>query len=336
MMRDARYWLGLALALCIGLSSQCRAAEAVKIGVVKTVGAGPLYIAEDRGYFAAEGLDLTIVEFDAAQIVTQATFAGDVDIGVTGFSAAFYNLAAKGGLKIIGGTAREAPGFHNTAYVAPNRAWDAGLRSLKDLGHSSIAVPQAGGPLQYEVALLADKYGLDFKNMRFLTLQTVPNVATAVIGGQPDVGLLPSNLALQIADRRQGHILGWVGDETPWQFGALFVATKTADRRGPMIEAALRAYRKGVHDYADAFTGPNGQRVDGPTAPVVLAILAKHLDQPASQLDQAIGYNDPDARLDIADVHRQVEWFKAQHMIPANADSAAMIDMRYVKPLPGG
>ena len=127
--------------------------------------------------------------------------------------------------------------------------------------------------------------------------------------------------------------MGWVGEETPWQFSAIFVATKTADRRGAMIEATLRAFRKGAHDFAAAFTSPDGKREDGPTAPAILAILAKNLDQPVSQLEQSIGYVDPDARLDIKDVRRQVEWFKAQHMIPDDANSAGMIDLRYVRPL---
>ena len=309
------------------------AAEAVKIGIVKTTASGPLFIAEEKGYFAAENLAVEIVPFDAAQIATQATMAGDVDIGATAVSAAFYNLAAKGGLKLIGGVSREVPGFHGTSFLASNRAWDAGLTSLKDLERKSIAVPQMGGPLHYDVALVSEKYGLDIKTMRLLPLQTVPNVATAVIGGQPDVGLVPNNLTLQILDRNQAHLLAWVGDETPWQFSAIFVATKSADERKPMIEAFLRAYRKGAHDYDNAFRGSDGKRQDGPTAPAILALLAKYLDQPAAQLAQGIAYDDPDAKLDIKDILHQVEWFKAQGMVPADANGADMIDKRYALPL---
>ena len=316
-----------------GAPSGAGAAEAIKIGIVKTTASGPLFIAEEKGYFAAEGLSAQIVEFDAAQIATQATMAGDVDIGATAVSAAFYNLAAKGGLKLIGGVSREVPGFHGTAFLASNRAWDAGLTSVKGLEHKTIAVPQMGGPLHYDVALVSEKYGMDIKTMRLLPLQTVPNVATAVIGGQPDVGLVPNNLTLQILDRGQAHLLAWVGDETPWQFSAIFVATKTANERGPMVEAFLRAYRKGAHDYNDAFTGPDGKRQDGPTAPATLALLAKYLDQPAAQLAQGIAYDDPDAKLDVKDVLHQVAWFKEQGMVPADANGADMIDKRYALPL---
>lgn len=324
------------VALSSGAVSTSRAAEAIKIGMVKVTTDGPIYLAQEKGYFAAEGLSVEFADFDAAQIVTQATQAGDVDIGATAVSAALYNLAAKGGLTLIGGLGREVPGFHGTGFLATNRAWDAGLHSFKDLEHKTIAVPQIGGPLHYDVALVSEKYGLDIKTMHIMPLQTLPNVASAIIGGQPDVGLTTSTSILQIVTAGQAHLLGWVGDETPWQVSAIFVATKTANERRPMLEAFLRAEKKGAQDYYAAFTGPDGKRKDGPSAAATIAILAKELVQPAAQVAQAIGFADPEARLDVKDVLHQVEWFKAQGMLPADANGAAMIDRRYVVPLPGG
>jgi NitT/TauT family transport system substrate-binding protein len=329
--------IGAALILCGAIAaSQAHATEAIKIGVVPTTSGGANYIAAEKGYFAAEGLSVAFVNFDAAQIVTQAVQAGDVDIGATAVSAAFYNLAAKGGLRLIGGLGREVPGFHGTGFLATNRAWDAGLHSFKDLGGKTIAVPQVGGPLHYDVALVAEKYGLDIKTMHILPLQTLPNVASAIIGGQPDLGLTTSTSIVQLTKAGQAHLLGWVGDETPWQVSAIFVATKTADQRGAMIAAFLRAYRKAAHDYYAAFVGSDGTRQDGPTAPATIAIIAKYLNQPSAQLAQAIGFADPEARLDVKDVLHQVEWFKSQGMLPADADGKKMIDRRYVVPLAGG
>ena len=65
----------------------------------------------------------------------------------------------------------------------------------------------------------------------------------------------------------------------------------------------------------------------------MLAILEKHLHLPAAQLDSGIAYDDPDAKLDVKDVLHQIEWFKSQRMIPANADGNSIIDKRYVVPL---
>ncbi len=119
---------------------------------------------------------------------------------------------------------------------------------------------------------------------------------------------------LKLIDTQKAHLLAWVGDETPWQNTLLFVSTKTADERKPMIDAFMRAYKKGAHDYYDAFTAPDGTRRDGPTAPAILAIMSKALNQSPEQLAQGISYDDPDAKLDVKDVLHQIVWFKgARH-----------------------
>jgi NitT/TauT family transport system substrate-binding protein len=313
--------------------AQAAGAETIKIGIGPVTASGPIFIAEEKGYFAAENLVAETVNLDAAQSVAQGVVAGDLDFGATAATAAAYNLAAKGGLKIIGGQGREVPGFHGSAFVASNRAWDGGFRSLKDMANRTVGIVQIGGPIHYEVVLAADKYGVDMKTVRLVALQGLSNLASAIAGGQVDVGVEVNTIALRLTGEGKGHLLAWVGDETPWQNAILFVATKTANDRQKTVEAFLRAFRKGAHDYYDAFTGPDGKRKDGPTAEATLAIIAKGLNQPAATLAQGISFDDPDCRLDVQDVLRQVAWFKSQGMLPADADGLAMIDKRYVVPL---
>lgn len=308
-------------------------AEPIKIGIGPVTSAGPIFIAIDKGYFAAEGLSAETVTSDAAQLTTQGVVAGDFDVGATAASAALYNLAARGSLKIIGGQAQEVPTFHNAAFIVSNHAWNAGLRSLKDMAHHTIGIVQVGGPIHYELELAADKYGVPIPSMRIVPLQSLSNMASAVAGGQVDVGIEVSTIALRLGTAQQAHLLAWVGDETPWQDALLFVATPTDEKRGAMIAAFLRAYRKGARVYHDAFTAPDGTRKDEADAPEVLAILAKNLKRPTAELDEGISYDDPEARLDVDDVLRQVAWFKAHNMLPADADGAAMIDLRYALPM---
>lgn len=328
--------LALSLAVALATVAQtiaARADESIKIGSGPVTAAGPLYIADDRGYFAAEHLNVEIVSLDASQQVAQGVVAGALDIGATAATAAAYNLGAKGGLKIIGGQGREVPTFHGSAFLISNKAWDAGLRGIKDFAGHSVGIVQTGGPIHYELELALEKYHVDDKSIRIVALQTLPNVASAVAGGQVDAGVDVNTFALKLDATKSAHLLAWVGDETPWQNTLLYVATKTADERKPMLEAFLRAYKKGSRDYYDAFSDAQGHRKDGPTAPAVLAILSKHLNQPPEQLDAGISYDDPDAKLDVTDVLRQIAWFKSQGMVPADADGDTMIDKRYVVPL---
>ena len=63
--------------------------------------------------------------------------------------------------------------------------------------------------------------------------------------------------------------------------------------------------------------------------------MASHIGQPATRLQTGIAYVDPEARLDVKDVLHQIDWFKSQGMVPADAKSDGVIDKRYVVALPG-
>ena len=325
-----------ALAFCsvAAIASSAQAEDySIKVGTGPVTAAGPLYIAQDRGYFAAEHMTAEMVSMDAAQSVAQGIVAGALDIGATAATAAAYNLGAKGGLKIIGGQGREVPTFHGAAIVASNEGWDKGVKSLKDLGNRTVGIVQVGGPIHYELELANEKYHIDPKSQRLVALQGLSNMATALAGNQIDAGVEVSTFTLKLIDTQKAHLLAWVGDETPWQNTLIMVSTRTADERKPMIDAFMRAYKKGAHDYYEAFTAPDGTRRDGPTAPAILAIMSKALNQSAEQLQQGISFDDPDAKLDVKDVLHQIKWFKEQNMLPADADGEKMIDKRYAVPL---
>lgn len=311
-------------------------AEPIKIGVVKTGVSGVVFIAIDKGYFADAGVPAEIVYFEAAQPVAVAAASGAIDFGMTAPSGGFYNLAARGALRIIAGAVEEAPGFNGAAYLVSAHAWADGVRTLKDFAGHTFAVSQVGSPPHYALGLMAEKYGFDLQGMRIVPLQSIANIASAVAGGQADETILTQSPALLPAVER-GDIrrLGWVGNETPWQFNLTFTATHIADERTDTVNRFLRAYRRGMRAYHDAFTGPDGKPAEGPAAPEFLAIMGKYLNQSVAEARLGVGYFDPDARLDVKDVLHQIAWFKAQGMLKLDDSGEEIIDKRYVTPLPG-
>ncbi|HEY1503419.1 MAG TPA: ABC transporter substrate-binding protein, partial [Stellaceae bacterium] len=293
-----------------------------------------IYIAQAKGYFAAESLTVEISYIDVAQAISIAVTSGDIDIGDSAFSAAFFSLAGQGALKIVGGQARDVPGFKTFAAIASNKAHSGGLKTFDDLGGRVIGNTQAGSAFQYILSLIAAKRGIDLKSSRFLPLQSLPNVLTAVIGGQVDAAVVTGFLAVPAVGRGDAKLIGWTGSEISYQAGGLYVASKTADTRRPMLEAFLRAYRKGAQDYHDAFTGAEEARQDQPTADVVAAIIAQNTGQSIDDVKRTVSYDDPHARLNVQDVLRQVDWYKSQGMVKPDIDGARAIDTRYVIPLP--
>ena len=327
--------IAAAVAALLTIWSGAAAADPIKIGAIRTAGAGPIFISIDKGYFAAEGLEAEIVFFEAAQPVAVAVVSGAIDFGVTGLTAGFYNLGSQGALRIIGAQGREAPGFHNVVLLASGRAYDAGLKSLRDLAGHSAAITQTGTPGHYALGLAAEKAGIPLASIRILTLNSVPNIISALTGGQADAGATVVTVPMvPTIERGDLRVLAWVSDEFPFQDRAIFVSTKTADERRDRIERFFRAFRKGAQDYHDAFIGPDERPKDGPTAQEMLALIARHVEQPPASVRLGIAYVDPSFRVDTRDVLRQIDWYKSQGMVKPEVDGETILDKRYVVPLP--
>jgi NitT/TauT family transport system substrate-binding protein len=310
-----------------------QAAEAIAVGVLKLVSSGPIFIAVEKGYFATEGLAPQLKFFDAAQPVSVATVSGDIDVGVTGLTAGFFNLAGKGALKIIAAQSREEPGYHLIAYLAGTRAHAAGLRTLADLPGHRVALTQIGSTFHYSLGLIAGKLKFDLASVTLVPLQSIPNMVSALTGGQVDAALVPATAALPMVARGDAELLGWVGDETPWQLGAIFTAPKTIADRRPLLEAFLRAYQKGARDFYDAFLtkDANGRPVETDAAGGYLAMFAKYTGQPPDQLRLGIPYIDPEGRLLVRDIYNQVAWYQAQGLVDKSVDTGTILDLSFVK-----
>jgi NitT/TauT family transport system substrate-binding protein len=331
-----RYISAAALAALMSFISlsPSRAADTIKIGLLKTAGNGAIFVAAERGYFTAEGLSVNLVFFDGALPIAVATVSGDVDIGSTALTGGLYNLAAQGALRVVAAQSADVPTFQNNTVVISNRAYEGGLKSYKDLGGRSIGITTIGGSPQYCIVLLSEKYGFNLNSVRFLPLQSVTNIVSAITGNQADAGVGPAAAVLPAVQRGEAKLLGYVGDEVSYQLGAIFVATKTADNRGDLLKRFLAAYRHGAKDYHDAVTGPGEKRQDGPGTEAMLQILAKYIGQTPEQLKPGISYVDADARLDAKDVQHQIDWYRSQGQMKGELTAATLIDSRYALTLP--
>ena len=268
------------------------AADKVSAGVVRSMGGSPNILAKEKGFFAAEGLDVDIKFFESAQPIAVAVASGDCDVGTTGLTAAFFNLASQGALKIVGSGTWEHPGFQSIGFVVSNQAYAAGLHSLKDIGGHKGAITQTGSPLQYGIALAAKTFGVDYNTIQILALQSNPNVGTALAGGQTDFAVQTVVPAYAVINKGGAKLLGWEGDELPSeQNEAFFTSTKVMNERADVLRRYLIAYRKAMAYFHDAFADGNDKRRDGANADEVVGIVAKYLEQPIEQIKLGIPFS---------------------------------------------
>ena len=327
--------LALAGLLAIAAGGIARADDALKakIGVLRLSSSAPVFIAQDKGYFRDAGLDVELKFFDAAQPIAVATASGDVDFGVTAFTAGLYNLAGKGTLKVIGGMSRERAGFPLIGYFASNNAYAAGLKTPKDLAGKRVAVTQVGSSFHYSLGLLADKYGFKLSDVKVLPLQSLSNAAAALKGETVDAALLPVSTARKLMDDNGAKLLGWVGDETPWQLGAVFASPKALANKA-LVTKLLGALERADREYHDVILSAvkNGDApIDEKTKPL-LEIIAKYTNLPVEQVVGNCAYVDPDGKLDVRNVTNQIEWLQAQGFVDKGFGVDAIVAKDFVKP----
>jgi NitT/TauT family transport system substrate-binding protein len=331
-----RGWARATLSIVgLAVSVVAHAEEPMKatIGVLRLSSSAPVFIAQDKGYFRDAGLNVELKFFDAAQPIAVAVTAGDVDFGVTAFTAGLYNLAGKGTLKVIGGMSREKAGYPLIGYFASPKAYDAGLKSPKDLAGKRVAVTQVGSSFHYSIGLLADKYGFKLSDVRIVPLQSLSNAAAALKGETVDAALLPVSTARKLMDDGGAKLLGWVGDETPWQLGAVFASPKTLANKALVTKvlAALERADREYHDVILAAVRDGKAPIDDKTKPL-LEIIAKYTNLPVEQVVGNCAYIDPDGKLDVKNVDNQIRWLQGEGFVDKGFDADSIIDKAYVKP----
>jgi len=303
-----------------------------KIGVLRLSSSAPVFIAQDKGYFRDAGLDVELKYFDAAQPVAVAATSGDIDVGITAFTAGLYNLAGKGALKVIGGMSREKAGYPLIGYFASNKAYAAGLKTPKDLAGKRVAVTQVGSSFHYSLGLLADKYGFKLAEVKIVPLQSLSNAAAALKGETVDAALLPVSTARKMMDAGSAKLLGWVGDETPWQLGAVFASPKTLANKTlvtKLIAVLVRADRE-YHDVILTSVKDGKAAINDKTKPL-LEIIAKYTNLPVEQVVGNCAYIDADGKLDVKNVDNQIKWLQNQGFVDKGFGADAIIDRDFVK-----
>ena len=163
-------------------------------------------------------------------------------------------------------------------------------------------------------------------------LQSLSNAAAALKGETVDAALLPISTARTLVDSGGAKLLGWVGDETPWQLGAVFASPKTLTNTAQvpkLLGALVRADRE-YHDVILASVKDGKAEINDRTKPL-LEIIAKYTNLPVEQVVGNCAYIDPDGKLDVKNVDNQISWLQEQGFVDKGFAADAIIAKEYAK-----
>ncbi len=306
--------------------------DVLVVGALPFVSSAPLFLAQEAGFYEREGLSVELRFFRAAQPVALATMTGDIDFGVTGLTAGFYNLAGEGRLKVVAGQSSVVPGYHFIAYCVSAEAWDLGLRSLDDLAGHRVGITQQGSTFHYMVGRLAEERGFALEDVDLVSLESVSNMVAALRGGSVEMILLPAHLAEPLVVEGVAQILGWAGDETPWQLGALFTSSENLENRPQVVERFVRAYRSAAQLYAGAFLqrDANGERQFGEEALRLAGLLQEYIPSTVPEILAGAPFIERDVGISATAIAPQILWFQRRDLVDPRVEASLIVDDRFV------
>lgn len=331
----------LAVAIFIFISNLSFAADAqerVVIGTQRLGENGALFLAAAQGYFKAEGIDLAMTAYDSDKAVVEMLASGATDLGLARFTPAAFDAAGKGLIRAIAAQAREKRDYEGNQIIASSIGLQKGLRKFDNLADKTIAIDALGSTAHYQLMQIARIKHVDPARITVKALGTPDAIARAVGTDQVDAAIMPSPYARELLMANQAKFLGWYSELDEQQLGALFVSKKMLETRRAAVEKFVHAYRRGAADYAAALlrTDRSSKRISDIKSKEAATTIARYVypdrgTDAAATVELGAYYIDPQARLDVADVVRQIAWYKSQGLIDKAVDARAVVDASFVK-----
>jgi NitT/TauT family transport system substrate-binding protein len=329
--------LSCLITVLICILGPARAQERVTVGTTRTIANGALFLAAGRGYFKAEGLDLAMTAYASDQAVVEALRLDATDFGLAGFSTAAFKFAGQGAIKAIAAQVREKRDYEGNEIVVSNAAYTRGIRKPENLAKMAVAIGELGSPSHYQLGQIARIKHFDLASVTLKPQASIDAMVRAVASGRVDAAILPGAYARGLLTANQAKLIVWYSELDEQQLGALFASAKTLRGRRATVEKFLRAYRRGVADYATAFLRLDrySKRISNKNSQEAAKAIARYLypgrplASAASAVEADVYYMDPRARLDAADVARQVEWYQAQGLVDKSIDPRAIVDASF-------
>ena len=323
--------------LIANIAAPASALEKLTVATQPLAANGALFLAVERGYFKAEGLDVELRSYPDARTIVEAVAAGTNDFGLTDLTPAAFNLAGLGAIKIIAAQVREKRDYEGNEIIASNAAYAKGLTKFADLANKVVALKSVGTAFHYQLGRIALANHFDLAGLTLKSIYSYDDIASAIVKGEIDAAILPAQYARELLVASQAKLIGWCSQVDEPQLGALFTATKTIASRRATVEKFVRAYARGAADYAAALLRHDryGKRVSDSVSSQAARTIAAYVYPGRAAgiglIEANAYYMDAHARIDEADIARQIEWYQAQGLVNKDVDAQAIVDLSFQK-----
>jgi NitT/TauT family transport system substrate-binding protein len=127
----------------------------------------------------------------------------------------------------------------------------------------------------------------------------------------------------------------WLSEIGEPQTGALFASVAAIKSKRAALEKFVRAYRRGVADYAasllrhDRFAKLISDSQSRDAAAIIARYVYPDTSMGAAIVEASAPFIDPKARIDIADIERQLAWYQARGFVDKTVQARDVVDLSF-------
>lgn len=319
--------VALAFAFCVPA-----VAQTITVGATSSTSDAPIYIADRRGYFRAEGLDVKVVNFRSAADMVAPLGAGQLEAGAGSASAGLYNAVARGiAIKIVADKASSPPGYGGTKILVRKDHVESGrYREVKDIKGMKFAMNAPGVSNTSTLNTLLKSVGLKYSDVETVDMPLPDHVAALKNKSVDASASVEPGPALAL---RNGDAIVIKSDDEilpNHQIAVLLFAEDFARKRPDAAKNFMRAYIRAVRFYNGAL---KDGRLDGPNADEVIAILSDATPIKSRDIYKLItptGMN-PDGRVNKASLAYDLAFYTEQGLVKSAVNLDDAVDGSFVE-----
>lgn len=322
----------LSLVVCALVWPQPLAAQAVTVGAASTTSDAPIYIADKKGFFKAEGLQVTVTNFRSASDMVAPLGAGQLDAGAGSASAGLYNAVLRDiRIRIVADKASSPPGYGGTKILVRKDHVESGrFKQIQDFKGMKFAMNAPGVSNTATLYTLLKSAGLKYTDVETVNLPFPEHVvalknksvdASASVEPGPAIAIKNGDAVLVKSD---DEIL------PHHQIAVLLYSEDFAKKRPDEAKRFMRAYIRAVRFYNGAL---KDGKFDGPNADEVIAILSESTPIKSKEIYKMItptGMN-PDGRVNKQSLVYDLVFYTEQGLVKGPIKIEDVVDDSFVE-----
>jgi NitT/TauT family transport system substrate-binding protein len=301
----------------------------VKIGLVAGTGATPVFIAQGRGYYQKQGLDVQFVSVSSGAELLPLMASNQLDGGISSPAAALFNAVASNvSLKVVGDAGKQEPGaWWGGLVVRPSLLDDGTLKTAADLKGKTIAVTAPGVGTYMNTVSLLEANGLSDKDVN-ITFLNFGDMLSALASGKIDAADMVEPSITQ--GEAQGVLKRWISnaDIAPGEQEAVLMITPQLAANTDVANRFMLAYVQGLHDYRAAF-GPEKTDQAAVIAGVMPMLPSSYTPELVSKVHPVA--LDADGLVDVDSLKHQQDWYMQHGFVKTPADVDKVVDNSFAE-----